>query len=103
MLLDDTPVVPGDSHPAFEGAETARQILNDAEDELREWQPSHQEIPSNSGALGSNAMPDVHAGGLATQSAVPEGSVADTTASSIETGTYTDPQPAKVSQPTYAA
>ncbi|KAL7270701.1 hypothetical protein RUND412_006588 [Rhizina undulata] len=36
-LLDDTPVVPGDSHPAFEGEKDARQILHDAEEELKNW------------------------------------------------------------------
>lgn len=38
-LLDDTPVVPGDTRPAYEHSAQARQILNDAEDDLREWQP----------------------------------------------------------------
>lgn len=36
-LLDDTPVVPGDVRPAYEGGAQARQILNDAEDDLRDW------------------------------------------------------------------
>ncbi|KAK7738464.1 hypothetical protein SLS53_005983 [Cytospora paraplurivora] len=39
QLLDDTPVVPGDQrHPYAHGGQ-ARQILNDAEDDLRDWQP----------------------------------------------------------------
>jgi hypothetical protein len=38
-LLDDTPVVPGDIRPAYEGGAQARQILNDAEDDLRDWRP----------------------------------------------------------------
>ncbi|KIH88367.1 sphingolipid long chain base-responsive protein [Sporothrix brasiliensis 5110] len=38
-LLDDTPVVPGDSRAAYQYSGQARQILNDAEDDLREWQP----------------------------------------------------------------
>ncbi|KAL1859447.1 hypothetical protein VTK73DRAFT_7593 [Phialemonium thermophilum] len=38
-LLDDTPAVPGDARPAYEGGSQARQILNDAEDDLREWRP----------------------------------------------------------------
>jgi hypothetical protein len=37
QLLDDTPVVPGDVRPAYAHASQARQILNDAEDDLREW------------------------------------------------------------------
>ena len=32
-------MVPGDSRPAYTHAAQARQILNDAEDDLREWQP----------------------------------------------------------------
>lgn len=38
-LLDDTPVVPGDIRPAYEHSAQARQILNDAEDDLRDWRP----------------------------------------------------------------
>lgn len=38
-LLDDTAVVPGDSRPAYLHAAQARQILNDAEDDLRDWRP----------------------------------------------------------------
>ena len=38
-LLDDSPVVPGDSRPVYEHGSQARQILNDCEDDLREWQP----------------------------------------------------------------
>ncbi|KAK4197875.1 putative sphingolipid long chain base-responsive protein [Triangularia verruculosa] len=39
-LLDDTPVVPGDVKPAYSHGGQARQILNDAEDDLREWRPN---------------------------------------------------------------
>ncbi|KAK4180765.1 putative sphingolipid long chain base-responsive protein [Triangularia setosa] len=39
-LLDDTPVVPGDVKAAYAHAGQARQILNDAEDDLREWRPN---------------------------------------------------------------
>ncbi|CAK7204056.1 hypothetical protein SEUCBS139899_006807 [Sporothrix eucalyptigena] len=38
-LLDDSPVVPGDTRAAYQYSAQARQILNDAEDDLREWQP----------------------------------------------------------------
>jgi hypothetical protein len=37
QLLDDTPVVPGDVRPPYAHASHSRQILNDAEDDLREW------------------------------------------------------------------
>lgn len=45
-LLDDTPVVPGDVRPAYEGGTQARQILNDAEDDLRDWRPDVDEEAS---------------------------------------------------------
>ncbi|KAI4186648.1 MAG: hypothetical protein LQ348_004192 [Seirophora lacunosa] len=57
QLLDDTPVVPGDVRPAFEHSAQARQILNDAEDDLREWQPSMDPIPSSAADMGTNLMP----------------------------------------------
>jgi hypothetical protein len=37
QLLDDTPVVPGNTRPRYENASQARQILNDAEDDLKDW------------------------------------------------------------------
>ena len=56
-LLDDTPVVPGDTRPAFEHGSQARQILNDAEEDLREWTPNLEPIPSSATAMGVNLMP----------------------------------------------
>ena len=56
-ILDDTPIVPGDAHPAFDGGEAARQVLGDAEDELRQWQPNLEPIHSTAGALSVGAMP----------------------------------------------
>jgi len=56
-LLDDTPVVPGDTRPAFEHAPQARQVLNDAEEDLREWAPSLEPISSSATDLGANLMP----------------------------------------------
>ncbi|KAF2876340.1 Eisosome component PIL1-domain-containing protein [Massariosphaeria phaeospora] len=56
-LLDDTPIVPGDAHPAFEGGESARHVLNEAEDGLRAWQPNVEPIHSSAGNLGVGAMP----------------------------------------------
>jgi hypothetical protein len=55
-LLDDTPVVPGDVRPAYEHSSQARQILNDAEDDLRDWQHELEDVPSNA-HLESNLMP----------------------------------------------
>ena len=56
-LLDDTPIVPGDARPTFEHADQARQILNDAEEDLREWQPNLEPIHSQATGMGSNLMP----------------------------------------------
>ncbi|KAF2839490.1 hypothetical protein M501DRAFT_1002913 [Patellaria atrata CBS 101060] len=55
-LLDDTPIVPGDTHPAFENEEAARQILNDAEDDLRSWRPNLEPITSSAGRLGAGGL-----------------------------------------------
>ncbi|WP_218836821.1 hypothetical protein, partial [Campylobacter coli] len=62
-LVDDTPIVPGDAHPAFAEGETARQVLNDAEDDLRRYQLEIEPIHSNAGNLGTNAMPGTTAAG----------------------------------------
>jgi len=59
-LLDDTPIVPGDVHAPFENIDAARQVLNDAEDELRAWSPSIEPIHSTAGNLGAGAMPGSH-------------------------------------------
>ncbi|KAI9658875.1 MAG: hypothetical protein M1829_006616 [Trizodia sp. TS-e1964] len=56
-LLDDTPVVPGDVRPAFEHVHQARQVLNDAEDDLRDWQPHLEDVGTSSHLLDRNAMP----------------------------------------------
>ncbi|MCJ1309352.1 hypothetical protein MMC25_003011 [Agyrium rufum] len=56
-LMDDTPIVPGDSRPPFERASEARQVLNDAEEDLREWSPRLEPIHSQSEGMGANLMP----------------------------------------------
>ncbi len=56
-LLDDTPVVPGDTRPEFEHASQARQILNDAEEDLREWTPNLEPVHSTATGMGTNLMP----------------------------------------------
>jgi len=55
--LDDTPVVPGDVRQPFAHANDARQVLNDAEQELQMWQPNLEQV-HKSNALGSNLMPN---------------------------------------------
>jgi len=37
QLLDDTPVVPGNARQRYQHGPQARQILNDAEDDLKDW------------------------------------------------------------------
>ncbi|KAK8900935.1 hypothetical protein QC760_010398 [Botrytis cinerea] len=54
-LLDDTPIVPGNIRPVFEHTEQARQILNDAEDDLRDWQFDAEEVQSH-GNLDAGGM-----------------------------------------------
>ena len=56
-LLDDTPVVPGDTRPAFEHGHQARQVLNDAEEDLRDWQPNLEPIHSAATEMSSTLMP----------------------------------------------
>ena len=56
-LVDDTPIVPGSSHPAFAGNETARQILNDTEEELKSWHATYEPITSSAGTMGVGGMP----------------------------------------------
>jgi len=56
-LLDDTPVVPGDPRRSYDRGDEARQILNDAEEELRSWERTVEPISSGAGELGANLMP----------------------------------------------
>lgn len=59
--------MPGDVHPAFGEVEAARQVLTDAEDDLRNYELHVDPIPSYSGNLGVGAMP-----GSATSASAPE-------------------------------
>jgi len=54
-LLDDTPVIPGDVRPSYEHTNQARQILNDAEDDLKDWTPELEDVTSSH--LDNNLMP----------------------------------------------
>jgi len=56
-LLDDTPIVPGDARPAFAEEPQARQVLIDAEEDLREWTPGHEIVKSHAAGMGTNLMP----------------------------------------------
>jgi hypothetical protein len=69
-LVDDTPIVPGDVHPAFAEVEAARQVLTDAEDDLRRYQLNVEPIHSSAGNLGVGAMPGTAT--VSTETAAPE-------------------------------
>ena len=57
-MLDDTPIVPGEERPAFAHADQARDVLNDAESDLKAWHSTLEPITfASSGKLGANAMP----------------------------------------------
>ncbi|KAK4240784.1 hypothetical protein C8A03DRAFT_12889 [Achaetomium macrosporum] len=55
QLLDDTPVVPGDVRPRWAHASQARQVLNDAEDDLREWRLDAVALLGGGGGGGDDA------------------------------------------------
>lgn len=61
-MLDDTPIVPGEERRGFESADQARDVLNDAEGQLRGWSPSTTRMQSSADKLGANAMPGDHHG-----------------------------------------
>ncbi|AEO53867.1 hypothetical protein MYCTH_2313564 [Thermothelomyces thermophilus ATCC 42464] len=71
QLLNDTPVVPGDVRPPYTHAAQARQVLNDAEDDLREWR-------LDTGFLGDDGTVDVESGGHAMPSAEEKGKQKET-------------------------
>jgi hypothetical protein len=73
-LLDDTPIVPGVVRPPFEYGAQARQILNDAEADLQEWQPELEHVYAHGNNLDNTSLPDRHQHQRAQTT---EGSVAD--------------------------
>ena len=44
--VDDSPVVPGDARQAYDHELEARQVLEDAENDLRSWVPTVDPIPT---------------------------------------------------------
>ncbi|EEQ35779.1 hypothetical protein McanMca71_007280 [Microsporum canis] len=50
-LIDDTPVVPGESRDKFDRTEESRQIMEDAEADLASWEPDLEPIPMASEGL----------------------------------------------------
>ena len=66
--------MPGDARPTtFEHAAQARQVLTDAEEDLRDWQPSLDEIRMQSKGMGSNLMPQEQAERVAEEKLAAEG------------------------------
>ena len=77
--LDDTPVVPGDVRQPFAHVTDARQVLNDAEQELQAWTPNLEPIHSQAGGLGTNLMPsdDQTTAGHTTRSEMQESGISE--------------------------
>jgi hypothetical protein len=57
-LLDDTPVVPGDSRQTYNGSQYAQQILRDAEDDMRDWTFNEAEVEGGAQRTGSGMVED---------------------------------------------
>lgn len=49
--------MPGDTRQPYDQSEQARQILDDAKDDLENWEQHIEPIPSAVGNLGANLMP----------------------------------------------
>ncbi|CRG90733.1 20S proteasome subunit beta 5 [Talaromyces islandicus] len=56
-LIDDTPVVPGDQRKPFEQGDKLREVLDDAERDLRAWEPTLLPIPTHAGDIGTDLVP----------------------------------------------
>ncbi|GLA30215.1 hypothetical protein AnigIFM63326_008416 [Aspergillus niger] len=55
-LLDDTPVVPGDSPHEYDRTSSTRQILEEAENDLRSWESTTVPIQSAAGELPDSTL-----------------------------------------------
>lgn len=73
-LIDDTPIVPGDQRKPFEHGDTLREVLDDAERDLRSWEPSLEPIPTQAGDMGADLVPKPEA---AQKAAAPDGEPVD--------------------------
>lgn len=47
QLLDDAPVTPGETRPAYDGYEASKQIIVDAEHALTEWTMDYAQVKTN--------------------------------------------------------
>ncbi|KAF2134485.1 hypothetical protein P153DRAFT_362252 [Dothidotthia symphoricarpi CBS 119687] len=89
-LVDDTPIVPGDVHPAFQEVEAARQVITDAEADLREYELNVDPINSNAGNLGVGAMPSNVVRQTESTAYEPSNVVSQTESAAYEPTPYTD-------------
>lgn len=46
-LVDETPVTPGETRPAYDGYEASKAIIQDCEDALTNWVPQNAAVSSN--------------------------------------------------------
>ncbi|GAW14292.1 hypothetical protein ANO14919_036930 [Xylariales sp. No.14919] len=76
-LIDDSPITPGDARKVYDQGGAARQVLNDAEDDLKSW-----EINKENGFIGNEAT------GISASSGISRGGEGSTKSSA--TGTLTD-------------
>jgi len=93
-LLDDTPVVPGNIRPAFEHVSQARQILNDAEDDLKDWTPELEGVSSraeidNTLLPRSNSIQHTNVGSVAGESEIQDHHTAGETVGGSRIGSGT--------------
>lgn len=57
VLLDDSPIVPGQEREAFSRHEEVRDVINEAEAELRSWTPSWQhDIGQGASTIGESGL-----------------------------------------------
>lgn len=57
-LLDDTPLVPGETRSNYVQQEQGRQIMDEAENDLKEWEPRLEPISMQSGRSGQQQNGD---------------------------------------------
>lgn len=72
-LIDDTPIVPGDQRKPFEHGDKLRDVLDDAEKDLRAWEPTVLPIPTHAGDIGADLIPKQEP----SPTAAPDGEPAD--------------------------
>jgi hypothetical protein len=80
-------MVPGDARPAWEHEEQARQILADAEQDLREWTPHLEPIHTQAASVDHRLMPG--GGSVAGESTLPQAPSANEPHGIDEPGTET--------------